>query len=68
MTVRVVSQVEPLVTLDVVDQLAAYSILDAHDRVVERRPARGAARWTMQLRRDQGVWRFVEISAAKSSR
>lgn len=68
MTVNLVSETDPIVVLDVVDRASAYTIVDAQGRTVESRPARGPKQWRITIRRDQGRWRFVEITAATKGR
>jgi hypothetical protein len=56
------------VVLRVVDRLAAYDLLDAAARVVERRPGRGARAWTVTLVPVVGApgeWRIAAIRPAQ---
>lgn len=48
-------------TLAVTDVLPAYHYLDVADRVQATAPPRGAARWTITLRRVDGGWRVEQV-------
>ncbi|HTE72222.1 MAG TPA: serine/threonine-protein kinase [Actinomycetes bacterium] len=60
---RVVSTAGHRVRLAVMDELAAYRLLDAQTgSVVERRPGRGPARWVLTMARQPEGWRLWEVT------
>ncbi len=51
-------------TLRIVDWLAAYEIVAADGRVLERRPARGPLRWLVQMVPARDGWRIGTVARA----
>jgi hypothetical protein len=50
------------VRLRVVDEMSPYRLVDSAGTVVDERPGRGAARWTVTLRRSGGRWRVYDVA------
>jgi hypothetical protein len=61
-SVRVGRRTPNAVTLDVVDRLPAYDIVDANRRVVTHNPGRGPRKWQVELKRADGGWRISRIA------
>ncbi|MEO6713077.1 MAG: serine/threonine-protein kinase [Mycobacteriales bacterium] len=60
--VRVLTSSDIAATLDVIDELASYEVLDVKGDVVKSYPARAAKRWLISLKRLNGQWRIWEIA------
>jgi hypothetical protein len=52
------------VWLRVVDRLSPHQVVDSTDVVVEERPGRAEAAWSVALRRVGGGWRIAEVVPA----